>query len=445
MKKIAVLSLAVVLLFSQGYLWAVWEGNAGIGSSGNFPDSGMYALSDMFPKNTLIDIQNLETGLSVRAVVVGLSGIPGLVASVSPEVAHTLNIKEGSVSRVRISIPLDTQEIAVGGVENVSGGGVETADPDFNPAALVAYESLPPDADAAVEDGATGGDALAERPPAVSSGDTSTVDPVEDIPADVAETVEAGGARPAEDGVVAVVPPLTEGAEENQAASGFYDEPAVAVVPGIAEKEPEYAADDEPVMEVAEIALVPAEMNPPPERASTADETVPEVGPLVSIPSGVPDDETEPVAEVPPTLFIPEDETVVQDVRIDGEDDGGVSEYISEYIPTYERAAEEASAAGDGAADGRAVKAENAGDVFSLPDSTLKKGYYVQIGTYSELENVRKIVESYSGKYPLAFLDSPASGVKKVLVGNLAADETGAILEFFRKEGFKDAFVYVIN
>ena len=82
-------------------------------------------------------------------------------------------------------------------------------------------------------------------------------------------------------------------------------------------------------------------------------------------------------------------------------------------------------------------------------DAPLEQGYYVQIGSYLDGENVKQLMDSYSGKYPLAFVDAPGAtgpnATKRALVGRLSPDETGAVLEFFRSEGFKDAFVFVVN
>ncbi len=114
-----------------------------------------------------------------------------------------------------------------------------------------------------------------------------------------------------------------------------------------------------------------------------------------------------------------------------------VTTYITEiYIPAKESSE---TIANDSASD--------APEYLVYESAPLEQGYYVQIGSYSDFANIKRLVDSYSGKYPLAFADTAgASGVaKKVLVGSLAPDETGAVLEFFRKEGFKDAFVLVVN
>lgn len=430
MRKLSALLAVVVLLLSQGAVWAVWEGNAGVGSAGNFPGSGMYALSDMFPKNTLVDIQNLETGLSVRAVVVGLSGVPGLVASVSPEVAESLNIKEGSVSRVRIFVPSDTSEVTVDGFTGPVNDSIDSNDPDVNPAAFVASE-YPLEAGTVYDETVNMSVADAEEADAENTGETVVMtDPVE-------ETAETGDSlivsqpdnEPEVVSEVAVFEPVEEVEpldSENTDDQVFTDDPVVAVVPPVKEKEEtEEVTVDAEVMEVEEIALVPADMNPPPADGSYVDELVPEVAPVsYAEPVGV---DTGIVAEVEEEA----DSIASAEVNEEIEEES----FISEYIPSYVEKEEPVT-------DTRDLEPAV---VVSVPSGTLKKGYYVQIGSYIEPENVRKIVDSYSGKYPIACMDSAASGAKKILVGSLAADETGAVLEFFQKEGFKDAFVYVIN
>ncbi|HNQ97451.1 MAG TPA: hypothetical protein PKH81_05115, partial [Treponemataceae bacterium] len=71
-RNVVIVSLIVVFLaIPLISVWAVWEGNAGIASSSDFPSAGMYAKSDMFPRNTIVEIRNLETERTIRAVITG--------------------------------------------------------------------------------------------------------------------------------------------------------------------------------------------------------------------------------------------------------------------------------------------------------------------------------------------------------------------------------------
>lgn len=435
-KSAAFLLTAAIFVFAQSSLWAVWEGNAGVGSAGSFPGSGMYVLSDMFPKNTMVDIRNLETGLSARAVVVGKSGVPGLVASVSPEVAGTLNIQSGSVSRVRISVPLETSERTEVSAPD-SFDRMETLDPDLNPAAMVAMES------------GSGTDAA----PAAETPET----------AEAAETTPDLPSAEEENPVVAAENPVTEAGEEivldpapaGEVASSeevVFPEEVVSAEETVPAEEsaadspdpfiPEAAAE-----ETAEVVLVPAEMNPPVAPEIPPEEAVPEVGPVVS----------------PETAGEAEDRAVPSVEPLSGPETGETAEQKTAPVVAEEKGGE--SAAEDAAP--ATEKPDNESvfiteylyvpeeePVVSVPapsvpaDSVeLAEGYYVQIGSYTDSANVQRLVASYSGRYPLAFVDGGSGGVpaKKVLVGKLDSDETGAVLEFFRKEGFRDAFVFCVR
>ena len=121
--------------------WATWEGNAGTGAPSDFPGSGLYARSDMFPRNTVVQIVNLESGSSVRAVITGSSGVPGLVAVLAPETAAALNIREGAVVRIRITTPAPVGERPAPGTLD-TGDGLTVADPDVNPEAMVPLAAI---------------------------------------------------------------------------------------------------------------------------------------------------------------------------------------------------------------------------------------------------------------------------------------------------------------
>lgn len=448
-KSAAFLLTAAIFVFAQSSLWAVWEGNAGVGSAGSFPGSGMYVLSDMFPKNTMVDIRNLETGLSARAVVVGKSGVPGLVASVSPEVAGTLNIQSGSVSRVRISVPLETSERTEISPSD-SFDRMETLDPDLNPAAMVAMES------------GNGTDAApaAETPEIAETAETTPDLPPAEEENPVTEAGEEIVLDPAPAGEVASTENVVSPEEVASAEVIVPAEESAADSPD--PFIPEVAAE-----ETAEVVLVPAEMNPPVAPEIPPEETVPEVGPVAQIPPE-PAQPDAPVPEVgpvvsPETAGEAEDRAVPSVEPLPAPETGETAEQKTAPVVAVEKGGE--SAAEDAAP--ATEKPDNESvfiteylyvpeeePVVSVPapsvpaDSVdLAEGYYVQIGSYTDSANVQRLVASYSGRYPLAFVDAGSGGVpaKKVLVGKLDSDETGAVLEFFRKEGFRDAFVFCVR
>ena len=159
-----------------------------------------------------------------------------------------------------------------------------------------------------------------------------------------------------------------------------------------------------------------------------ADAPVPEVGPVVS----------------PETAGEAEDRAVPSVEPLSGPETGETAEQKTAPVVAEEKGGE--SAAEDAAP--ATEKPDNESvfiteylyvpeeePVVSVPapsvpaDSVeLAEGYYVQIGSYTDSANVQRLVASYSGRYPLAFVDAGSGGVpaKKVLVGKLDSDETGA-------------------
>lgn len=134
-----ILMLFLILCSSS---WAIWEGNGGTGSAADFPSDGLFVKSDMFPKHTLLEIINLEKNISARAVVIGPSGVPGLLTIFSPKLGHKLGVSADRVARIRVFIPSPVKEFGDEGLIS-SERGIETNDADSNPALFVASHDLP--------------------------------------------------------------------------------------------------------------------------------------------------------------------------------------------------------------------------------------------------------------------------------------------------------------
>jgi len=435
MKRFSILIACVFLCFaySAASAWAIWEGNAGIAAASEFPGKGMYAKSDMFPKNTVVLIENLETGIKVRAVVTGSSGISGLVAVLSPETAAALNIRSGSVSRVRISIPSVVSEKSATGVAGTETAPV-SADPDVNPAAATAgaapipLESIanaqenplvPLDTANAAATPEAGAATTSNAPaaPEKSAATESVAD--QTVPANAA----AESAEPVESAApVAAVAPVTvasDGESAEPAATESGEAPAKAESEAVAEPdalapaaenqvaaspafydEPELAATETPAsgeealpIESDSVALVPTEPNPPArseglDAAAVAAGSAPVAAPVMA------------TATTAPTSAAPVAST---------------------------------------------SDAASSGALAALPcvTSLAKGSYYVQIASYSDPVRAKKVVDGYAAKYPIIVEQgSTARGsVLKVCVGPVKKDEYGAILERFKSLGFKDAFV----
>lgn len=192
-----------IALFATSFLGAsAWEGSAMMSAYGEFPDSGYYAACNSFPRNTAVEVVNLENGRSVTVIVTKGLENPGIFLLLSPEAAKALSLEPGSLSRVRVTAP---RNIAATPPTGSGPGG----DPDFNPSLLASRAGVYP-----------------------SSEEPVPVTPAEPAP-EAALTVE--------------IPPETGTAVEE---------------PKPAELEPEKDAELEPAVEVAAVPSVEEEPEP---------------------------------------------------------------------------------------------------------------------------------------------------------------------------------------
>lgn len=82
--------------------------------------------------------------------------------------------------------------------------------------------------------------------------------------------------------------------------------------------------------------------------------------------------------------------------------------------------------------------------VKSLKD--LKSGkYYVQIAVLSDTVNLKSIVAKYEAQYPITLVPLASGKATQVMIGPLNMDEYGTVLNRFKKDGYKDAFLRKIK
>jgi hypothetical protein len=485
-KTVIAVVLALVPLMGA---WCVWEGNAGIAAVAEFPGSGMYAKSDMFPRNTIVEIENLETGLRVRAVVTGSSAVPGLVAVLSPETASALRIKPGQVSRVRIRIPVPVGEKAARGTIS-SGSSAASRDPDINPAEA----------------------SLSNRPKDPSVPLSSIVDPgvepmvnASSVGAAAATTMAAAAETAGTEAAFTVSESPEIAATETPAETVTTE--AATAESTVASGEAMVTADDIetaeetiPVPASGETAPLLTDSSVPVEGAETTDATAPDaVSPSAmeeaAIMASTPDEassaeasedlaSTEPTADTPVAAYEDEpalaagEETVTTVDLVPAEpnppvaapesalegpsivvvpelppmerspEDAGTVEYAPPlYAPEYTVTApvEPALPVESAPPVAPAVVSEVAKPLERTMDlpivSSLEKGaYYVQVATYRDADNARRFVGDWGKKYPVC-MERGSSDSLKVCIGPVSKDEYGAILERFKGLGFKDAFL----
>jgi len=105
MKKYFYICVIAAFFTLQGS--SPWEGAAAVAPSGELPEDGFYVATNSFPRNTVVDITNIESGKSTRAIVSNTINSPGLLAVVSKQAADLIGMKEGSISRIRMVQPSD--------------------------------------------------------------------------------------------------------------------------------------------------------------------------------------------------------------------------------------------------------------------------------------------------------------------------------------------------
>ncbi|EMB27804.1 hypothetical protein HMPREF9727_01949 [Treponema denticola MYR-T] len=448
MNKKVLFSLIFIISFSC--IWAVWEGNGGIGSSTDFPAEGLFVRSDMFPKHTLLEITNLEKNVKARAVVIGPSGIPGLLASLSPELGEKLGVPRGKVIRIRVLTPSPVNEEGDDG-KSISAAGPESQDLDNNPALFVASHSDLPNANLKKEEAEsvsenTGSDTILyddlkspiEDTPAETAEDVPVVEEVPDVDAIIDPVVE----EPAEPIVEETVLPEEVAPIETETYMEPANENPPITVDPINEPAAKPEAAPSPVTEVSE----PQEPEQPKEEIEDVEVVDPVVEPVDEAP--VEEKKVETVASVTPKnepiadkkeeapapieeTPAPVEETPVEETPAEeAEDSGTYEETDSDIYTAAEEKPEEESA----------VPVNEIKPV----SSKLEKGKtYVQIVIYDDKYNRDDVLKKYGKKYPMVVEERLVKNNTRytIFVGPLKPDETGAVLERFKQLGFKDAFL----
>ena len=84
----------------------VWEGVSAVVPSGDLP--GFFSIAtNSFPKNSVVDITNLENGKTVRVMVVSGLETTGLLAMLSVNAAESIDLRGNSTCRTRMTQPSD--------------------------------------------------------------------------------------------------------------------------------------------------------------------------------------------------------------------------------------------------------------------------------------------------------------------------------------------------
>lgn len=423
-----------MLMLSAALTWAIWEGNAAAGSQEDFP-TGLFASSDLFPKYTLIEITNLEQNTTSRAVVIGDMGSDGLLVKVSPDLAQALSIKEGSIARVRVSVP---PLVAEEGADPVLLGKVEEKQPtpaaaptkaagEVSPKAL---EPVQPEVEKAEAEKPVAPIAEVEEPIQPEPASEEPMAPIAEVeePVEISTSSEysAEAEKPVPDAPPIQEPPMQEGSESSK--------PVLQVAEiTVLETAPELNEFLSPVPEV------PTPIEPEPVIADEA-KPVKDTEEPVAEPESLAEEQTEETEELKdePELVIAEEAAAEDDVIMENHVVLVPSEPrapMKEYIPVPKEHEKPAVPV-------EPIVTQPAEELYTA--NVLTRGaFYVQIGWFKDMLNVDSFVQLYGKQYPIAIeKSSTAKDVfYKVYIGPLKKDERGATLETFQKLGFKDAFL----
>lgn len=409
-----------------------WEGAGVVSPNGDLPSTGRYVATNSFPRNTVVDITNLETNKSTRAIVANTLDSPGLLAVVSSEAAEVIGMKRGSISRIRMSQPSDPiaysrfTETLESGITDYDSGDVITEDnyrqDDYVPPVYPEQERI---AAAPVYDGTPANGSNASGYVLEPEWDGSVNRDIVDLPEFlvIAEPEE-------ETPPVEIVEEVAEAEPEEEAVEEVAEaEPEEEAVEEVAEVEPE----EEYVEEIAEVEpeeeyVEEIAESEPEEEAEVIAEIEPEEESLEEIAEYEPEEEyPEEVAEIYEYDIVPADEYPPEN-GIYGIDPADIIPEITQVTPEDEPEIPVARPVSD--------------TDFSIPRIyELARGqYYVQLAALDSAESVESTVDQIDRNYkPVVYKDG--DHWYRVLLGPLNQGESAAILQRFKSIGYKDAFV----
>ncbi|MDR2785912.1 MAG: SPOR domain-containing protein [Treponema sp.] len=480
MKKIASFGFVVfIALFCISA--SVWEGAASVSLNGELPEEGYYVATRSFPRNTIVDVTNLETSQTIRVIVASGLDSPGLLAILSKDAAGAIGLHARFVGRIRMTMPSEPVGFSRFTDELDSSG-----DPDFDPAAAIAAAKdsgfdVKQAVDAIEKDPVKANDTAPGSSPdnAVSPGPKPPIAPnpaASDI-VDLPESYTPPQAKTKDGSVKNEPAPAPARPADTATAAGIYGYTPEPVIPpdtsNIARVYPPEYTPERPEPEAAAvtaqtvppetvptaITLIPAEQRPP--ESSPPYQGLPpeaEIAPLkepgagYTVQSNVIPDEyiippigsrpsaaavwTEPAIEpvIPPVnMAVPSPPEVITDVTVVeanplSADTPALVEKESRTAPAPVPAPETERAAG-----------------FSVPViSRLEKGkYYLQLAAYTLPELVETELLKISTVYPLAVQEDGSAGkpLYRILIGPVNLGESGALLQRFKVSGYRDAFI----
>ena len=388
-KRIIICTIASLVVFCGS---SVWEGAAAVASDGILPQTGFYAATNSFPRNTVVDVVNLENDKSVRVTVASGLDTPGLLAILSVDAANIIGLSNRSIGRISMSQPSDP--IAFSRFTETIASEMEVNESPDTPLDIT---ETPHDSEVAIE------------PEWIEEGSWVIADAddyfTEDYFTDEYFFDEFEAAADA--GVYL--------SEADIAPVDTFDEDETYV------ESLSFLPETEEYTTAGEVILVEETVNPAEVAASPGDYTY----------HLVPADERPPDTSA---IYIIDSESIIPGIS-----SGEHKEEIEDHY--YKSIMDSLLTTIDPPA------AVERTDVlpFSVPViSSLESGrYYVQLGAYSSSDYIDIEINQIDKSYPLAlFNDGKAdNSVYRIILGPMNQGESGAVLRRFKTIGYKDAFI----
>jgi hypothetical protein len=416
-----------------------WEGAAVVAPDGSLPMTGFYVATNSFPRNTVVDITNMETSKSTRAIVAGTLDSPGLLASVSREAAQLIGMRPGVISRIRMVQPSDPiaylrfTESMESGIPSYDSGNVITED---NLRDLV-YGDDPYDPSSAVAQAAQSAEPAYTPPPQRQvTGPSYTLEPEWRQRAEITDLYGFEPVTPAAPAVPST-PAVTE------------TPPVVAVVPseGVRNEIVKNTSDwiderprDEIVKDIPEYITIPpyeeAEKDVP---VYITETSIPEIDKEVS--EKIEESPREEVAKINPLweepvpIRVVEEPTAPADYNIVPSEPRPPSTIYginpNDIIPGIVQRTEPPAPV---------IAPVQTG--FSVPRiNSLESGkYYVQLAALDTPESVENALKHVDHSFkPVIYTNGDSK--YRLLLGPLNQGESAAVLQRFKSIGYADAFV----
>jgi hypothetical protein len=121
--------VTVCILLINGSEWegSIWEGNAVVAAHGDLPAEGFYVATNVFPRNTVVYITNLETEKTIPVTVAASLDNPGLLIALTREAAEAIGMSIGSLGRIKMIQPADPEAFAQYLAQNEGSGPSDEA------------------------------------------------------------------------------------------------------------------------------------------------------------------------------------------------------------------------------------------------------------------------------------------------------------------------------